>query len=1183
VNAIGKKYGAKVEGVAMDMPHAGRSVAELDADMKETREYGFEAVQDPDERERYIQSRIAELQRQRDIAQALEAAGGLEQPAVTITPELATAVSGGQALFQAARDDRRGSLRFGPDRQFTLSLFAKADLSTFLHESGHFFLEVFGDTVDRLRALDPATLVDTQRRLISDYDGLLAHLGVASRGELGTAQHETFARTFEAYLMTGQAPSLALRSTFATFRSWLVGIYKSLRGLNVELSPAITGVLDRLLATDQAIAEAEAEGAYTPLFTDARSAGMSDAQFALYRETVAQASTRAQEILQTKLLAEVERVKTARWHEEREAIRTTVEAELHRSPVYVALSAIRSGTAPNGTSLTEGDPEPMPLSRQAIVDEFGAGRLKTLPRPYVYRSAGGLTPSQAAELFGFSSGDALLTAIAAAPPLATAIKDETDRRMTAAHPSMLLDGTLHEKALAALANDSRGAVIRAEMKALAELRRTVAPHEALVQQRADQAHAYETRWLDAERKLTQAIAAGKHASEIDALEDEVANLKRKARGGPAVIAGAIPPVSLIEAAAVDRIAGLRIADIKPALYWSAARRASQSAIDNAARQDFDAAITAQQQQLLNLALYRHATDALADVEQRVAAAKALGTPAARKRLGLRDAADLAQVDGVLDRYQFTEVSGKALARRISLRAWADAKAKAGFAIDLPDEVLDDARRVHYKELTYDELVGVTDGLAQIVHVSRQKNTLAKMQDLADFTAARDRLLASILAHTKATKAPLEFRGVDLARQKVAMGFAAHRKIALLARAMDGHEDGGPMWALVNVLNNAANAQQERNKVEGKAYFAILERYYPGRQLGLLKQKVYIPGIDGSLSLEGRLAVALNYGSQQGRDRLTNDPTRKWSAAGVRAVLETLTKRDWDFVQATWDFNDRFWPEIAAKQERVVGVAPDRVIPLEVDTKFGPYRGGYYHLAYDPDLNPGAAGHETIAAATLNMAAGYVRATTRRGHTKARVDGVQLSVKLNLSVEFAHIAEVIHDLTHHEALRDVTRLLRDPKIARAIYETRGPAVYRQFTTALEDIARGTNVTQNFIDKAATWMRTGTQVAALGWSFWTTFAAAARAVQRHEPRRREGWRRGRREVCDPRPRALAQRRRDDAAYRRVDYREVAPDEASHRHRHAGPRRSPNRAQAAGRLVRYARAHGEPRHPHAAGDPR
>jgi hypothetical protein len=252
--------------------------------------------------------------------------------------------------------------------------------------------------------------------------------------------------------------------------------------------------------------------------------------------------------------------------------------------------------------------------------------------------------------------------------------------------------------------------------------------------------------------------------------------------------------------------------------------------------------------------------------------------------------------------------------------------------------------------------------------------------------------------------------------------------------------------------------------------------------------VFIAAIGDSLSKEARLAVALNWGNEGNRSRLLNDPTRHWNEAQLFAILGTLDARDLRFVRGVWSLIDSYWPQIEAKQKRVTGLAPEKVeaAPFEVTTADGvtvQLPGGYYPLAYDGRLVARAGAFQDADEAELLKQANYVRATTRRGHTEARQDHVRLSVKLELGVLFAHVDQVIHDLTHHETLIDVSRLLGDHHVQAAILETKGDQVYAQFKTALKDIAIGSAGGRTILDAAASWMRTGTQISMMGWNLWT----------------------------------------------------------------------------------------------------
>jgi len=148
------------------------------------------------------------------------------------------------ALFQDKKAPR-GAVEFVGTKR-VIHLFKDADFSTFLHESAHIFLR-------DMRALIDASLADDQA--IKDYESVLEWAG-AKNGVVTEEIEEKFASGFEAYLMEGKAPSVDLVEAFRRFRKWLVNIYRTVRGLNIEINDEIRGVFDRILASEADIMEA---------------------------------------------------------------------------------------------------------------------------------------------------------------------------------------------------------------------------------------------------------------------------------------------------------------------------------------------------------------------------------------------------------------------------------------------------------------------------------------------------------------------------------------------------------------------------------------------------------------------------------------------------------------------------------------------------------------------------------------------------------------------------------------------------------------------------------------------------------------------------------------------------------------------------------------------------------------
>lgn len=153
-------------------------------------------------------------------------------------------------LFQAAR----GSIRImDNDVRPVIKLMADANASTFIHETGHDFLEQLKRDAGHEAAPD---------QLRADWETVQSYLG-AKDGELKTRHHEKFATSFEQYLREGVAPSKELAGVFSRFRDWLVGIYQTIKGLGKPINEDIRAVFDRMLSEDPqrtVIAPEEARG-----------------------------------------------------------------------------------------------------------------------------------------------------------------------------------------------------------------------------------------------------------------------------------------------------------------------------------------------------------------------------------------------------------------------------------------------------------------------------------------------------------------------------------------------------------------------------------------------------------------------------------------------------------------------------------------------------------------------------------------------------------------------------------------------------------------------------------------------------------------------------------------------------------------------------------------------------------
>lgn len=165
-------------------------------------------------------------------------------------------------FFQKSNEGTRGQIQFRKDKKGAVIIMGKnADFSTFAHEMGHHFLEL---NMSYARRPDAPEQLKSDMETVMKWAGLDSDLGTwnSLTPEQKTEVHEKFAESFEAYMFTGKSPSNALREVFARFRTFMTAVYKNMArfmGINprADLNPEITAVMDRLVATQDAIEEVQ--------------------------------------------------------------------------------------------------------------------------------------------------------------------------------------------------------------------------------------------------------------------------------------------------------------------------------------------------------------------------------------------------------------------------------------------------------------------------------------------------------------------------------------------------------------------------------------------------------------------------------------------------------------------------------------------------------------------------------------------------------------------------------------------------------------------------------------------------------------------------------------------------------------------------------------------------------------
>jgi hypothetical protein len=338
---------------------------------------------------------------------------------------------GANALSQEAR----GKMSFSDDitsAPSTITLNKDADLSTFVHELGHFHLEMLSHMAK------DGMLPEVSK----DFDTVAQWMGTTPEAWRGMSleekrdMHEQFARGFESYLFEGKAPTPELQGVFQRVRAWMINVYRSLQNLGVQLSPEVRGVFDRLLATNDAIRSAEAERAYTPMFRTPEEANMSPEEFQAYHALGNEATLEASDELTARTLRDMRFTEIAKERASKEvkadvaakraAIREQVKDDVAREPVYAAQDFMLGQ----------------------------ANKENQVPADIV------------AERFGFANADEMTKAIADAEPRREVVEALTDQRMLEKYGDITSPQAMNAAANQAIHNEVRTRFIATEYKAL---------------------------------------------------------------------------------------------------------------------------------------------------------------------------------------------------------------------------------------------------------------------------------------------------------------------------------------------------------------------------------------------------------------------------------------------------------------------------------------------------------------------------------------------------------------------------------------------------------------------------------------------------------------------------------------------------------------------------------------------
>lgn len=397
------------------------------------------------------------------------------------------------------QQDRPGVSQ-GPNGSFntatnTITLTDNANLSTFAHETGHWYLETIMSLVKDGYG---------DGSLKGDVKILCDAFGIQSAEEFfqmapgkKRVVHERFAAWVEEYLATGKAPDESLKGLFQRFSDWIIGVYKEVFLHNAlsrrherlfgeklpVLSDEVRGVLDRMLGAQRQSEQVQKIMGAVKMFAE-RPEWVSEEEWQAYADAIDAQTQEGREVLQKRSVATMKWAKRAKSKMLRDMQRDA-DAERESIRQRVMERMIAPGT-PHGMALMlKSQPTGFKIRRESLsIDNDLAAKLRQAG--IIDEPGSGLDASEVLQNLGTTDLDKLIEAALEIQDgtFEEDVENEVDLEMQADHPEFATPEAMEKAADEAIAPQVADRVAAAELSMLRKLQASTAQGNDLAKRTA---------------------------------------------------------------------------------------------------------------------------------------------------------------------------------------------------------------------------------------------------------------------------------------------------------------------------------------------------------------------------------------------------------------------------------------------------------------------------------------------------------------------------------------------------------------------------------------------------------------------------------------------------------------------------------------------------------------------------
>lgn len=986
----------------------------------------------------------------------------------------------------------KGQTAFKTTGEKIISLFKAADQSTFMHEMAHIYLhdmlalaelpnapkQLLNDvaTINRWAAWNDTQFVKEYKgtamesefkKLNEQMKTAVAQGSVEIEGRAMTLEQmqrlwmqERFARGFENYLKSGEAPTEATRSIFRRFKQWLTKIYRAFSQIGGAPSKEVKAVMDRMIASEDEIDIAMRKKGVDDF---AESGGMDYLEGStkdVYRRMVERAKADAEEKV---LKIALKDVKEDYRQQEKELFERE-EAEYHEKlaaePVFIIQEHIKN----NPDMSTSVICETLGMNVEDYVKqlkEYG-GSLDAAVEAHMKEFKEGIDNSGIdAQYFRERAEEVVQES--KYRKLATAMELEAFERIAKKQRNLTTQIEADGK------ND---AAEKGVIKTVDKMTRQSKQIEELTA---------ETKGLKQDKRELLANVRGLRDAALSHYKDYVQFVEMK----------------------------LEVMPIEDANNYQMWRRKSAQAQYNSEQSlikgNWDKAVKYKQAQLIydmfadravrNAKQIKKIEDGLKRKQQTISKAKNISADERYAYNHLMYVFGFSDADApVPPHYEgIMEVLMKADATREEGGLMLESPF---FGPDgqtnLPEWFLQAAMNSNKRKAGHKDLSNMqVDLVAQVMHIIYKRGMdnmkLATIKTKDGRTLTVDEAVAEIEGQTRQRmieRANADPTGANKNRwQDDAANFIDQADRLLIKPEVELKKLGDvALRYIYDPLKEAADKELKmavnmQNKLKG-----LFDAYSPEELADMRNKRRYKFG-SSVITKEQAIMIALNWGTETNQQRVLDG--YHVNVAQVKNVLQYLDERDWNLVNSIWKLYDIHWDQIREIEARMTGAVLQKqeakgFVVVGQDRKIYTLDGGYFPIKYDlRDLRTqeqaDAAQQSAMSNIAMSLGKGFLKERTQHK--------VERRLDLRFEVISGSITDVIHLVAFREPVRDVRRIVLNENFKNLVYNYLGQNAYKNLKKWTSDCWAEEPIPRTAYEKGMAKLRNAQTMGTMGFRVTT----------------------------------------------------------------------------------------------------